>query len=73
MLAFGGRVRGGIYGRAASLEQRPDNPDLEYGGRDVRFETDFRSVYARILDHWLDVDSLQILGGDFRREGNEFV
>lgn len=73
MLAFGGRVRGGIYGRTASLEQRPDNPDLEYGGRDVKFETDFRAVYARIIDHWLGVDSLQILGADFRHTGVEFI
>ncbi len=73
MFAFGGRVRGGIYGRAASLEQRSDNPDLEYGGRDVRFETDFRAVYARIIDHWLGADSLQILGADFRQSGVEFI
>jgi len=73
MFAFGGRVRGGIYGRAASLEQRSDNPDLEYGGRDVRFETDFRAVYARIIDHWLGADSSQILGADFRQAGVEFI
>ena len=73
MFAFGGRVRGGIYGQAASLAQRPDNPDLEYGGRDVRFETDFRAVYARIIDHWLGVDSVPILGDDFRLAGVEFI
>ena len=33
---------------------------------DVRFETDFRSVYARLLEQWLGVSSVPILGGDFR-------
>jgi uncharacterized protein (DUF1501 family) len=32
----------------------------------VRYETDFRSVYARLLDQWLGVNSVPILGGDFR-------
>ena len=35
-------------------------------GMDVRFETDFRSVYARVLDNWLGAASPAILGGDFR-------
>lgn len=74
MFAFGGRVRGGLYGRsAASLAQDSENPDLEYRGRDVRFEIDFRSVYARVLDHWLGIDSPQILGADFRQSGIDFI
>jgi uncharacterized protein (DUF1501 family) len=32
----------------------------------VRYETDFRSVYARVLDAWLGVNSVAILNGDFR-------
>jgi uncharacterized protein (DUF1501 family) len=32
----------------------------------VRYETDFRSVYARVLDGWFGVDSAAILNGDFR-------
>jgi uncharacterized protein (DUF1501 family) len=32
----------------------------------VRFETDFRSVYASVLDNWLGANSGAILGGDFR-------
>jgi uncharacterized protein (DUF1501 family) len=66
MMAMGGGVRGGIYGTAASLDPRPDNPGLENNGGDVRFETDFRSVYARVLDNWLGTSSISILGGDFR-------
>jgi uncharacterized protein (DUF1501 family) len=64
MLVLGGSVRGGLYGTAASL--RPGDPTLENNSGDVRFETDFRSVYARVLDQWLGVDSAPILNGDFR-------
>jgi uncharacterized protein (DUF1501 family) len=64
MMAFGGMVRGGLYGTAASLT--PGSPTLENNSGDVRHETDFRSVYARLLDQWLRVNSVPILGGDFR-------
>jgi len=66
MMAIGGAVRGGIYGTAASLDPSPSNPTLENNGGDVRYETDFRSVYARVLDNWLGANSAAILGGDFR-------
>ena len=66
MMAMGGAVRGGIYGTAASLDPNPANPTLENNGGDVRHETDFRSVYARVLDGWLGANSTAILGGDFR-------
>ena len=66
MMAMGGAVRGGIYGTAASLDPNPANPTLENNGGDVRYETDFRSVYARVLDNWLGANSTAILGGDFR-------
>jgi len=64
MMVLGGMVRGGLYGTAASLA--PGNPTLENSSGDVHFETDFRSVYARVLDQWLGVSSIPILGGDFR-------
>ena len=66
MMAAGGLVRGGLYGTAPSLDPNPANPTLENNGGDVRFETDFRSVYARVLDNWLGANSAAILGGDFR-------
>jgi uncharacterized protein (DUF1501 family) len=66
MMAIGGSVRGGIYGTAPTLRATPDNPTLENGGQDVRFEIDFRSVYARVIDTWLGGDSSAILGGNFR-------
>jgi uncharacterized protein (DUF1501 family) len=66
MMAIGGGVRGGIYGTAASLNPDRGNPGLENNGGDVRHETDFRSVYARVLDHWLGANSESVLSGDFR-------
>ncbi len=73
MMAMGGGVNGGLYGTAASLRPDPDNPTLENRGADVTFETDFRSVYARVIDHWLGADSAAILGGDFRKPLLSFV
>jgi uncharacterized protein (DUF1501 family) len=66
MLALGGLVRGGLHGTAARLRDDPANATLENNGRDVRYETDFRAVYARVLDDWLGADSVAILGADYR-------
>ena len=73
MMAMGGGVRGGLYGTAASLN--PNNADgtLENNGNDVRYETDFRSVYARVLDNWLGTNSVPILGGDYRKSTLNFI
>jgi uncharacterized protein (DUF1501 family) len=64
MMVLGGSVRGGLHGTAASLA--PGHPTLENNSGDVRYETDFRSVYARLLDSWLGVSSVSILNGDFK-------
>jgi uncharacterized protein (DUF1501 family) len=66
MMLLGGMVRGGVYGTAPLLNTDPANPTLENNAGDVRFETDFRSVYAKILDSWLGADSVQVLGADYR-------
>jgi len=73
MFALGGLVRGGLYGTAASLNPDPKNPALENNGGDVRHETDFRSVYARVIDGWLGSDSVALLGADFRRQDLAFL
>jgi uncharacterized protein (DUF1501 family) len=73
MMAIGGGVRGGIYGTAPSLDPNLSNPTLENSAGDVRYETDFRSVYARVLDGWLGANSIPILGGDFRAGGPAIV
>jgi uncharacterized protein (DUF1501 family) len=66
MLAIGGAVQGGLHGTAPNLNPDPSNPTLENNGGDVRYQTDFRSVYARVLDGWLGANSVDVLGGDFR-------
>jgi uncharacterized protein (DUF1501 family) len=54
MLVVGGAVKGGVTTRHPSLE------DLEDG--DMKHETDFRQVYATILDRWIGVESKAVLG-----------
>jgi len=73
MLAVGGGVRGGLYGTAPVLRPDPGNPTLENSAGDVTWETDFRSVYSRVLDNWLGADSTAILGGNFRGGAPAFV
>jgi uncharacterized protein (DUF1501 family) len=73
MMAMGGGVRGGIYGTAPNLRIASDNPTLENNGQDVRYETDFRVVYSRIIDSWLGGNSVQVLGDDFRASAPQII
>lgn len=73
MMAIGGQVKGGIYGTAPNLRAGNDNPTLENNSADVRYETDFRSVYARVIESWLGADSRAILGADFRAGAPGFL
>jgi uncharacterized protein (DUF1501 family) len=73
MIVMGGRVNGGLYGTAPNLNTDPKNPTLENNAGDVTFETDFRSVYARVADNWLGADSVGLLGGDFRKASLNFI
>ena len=63
MFALGKGVKGGIYG------DLPDLETLEDG--DIKYQQDFRGVYARVLDDWLGIPSQDILGGNFG--GPEFI
>jgi uncharacterized protein (DUF1501 family) len=56
---LGSRVQPGLHGSAPSLKPA----DLLAG--DVRFSTDFRSVYAGVLEDWLGTSSEAVLGGTF--------
>jgi uncharacterized protein (DUF1501 family) len=58
VLLVGGRVKAGVVGAHPSLTE------LEAGN--LRFHTDFRQVYAAILDRWLGVSSRQVLGQAFQ-------
>ena len=57
MFLVGGRVRPGVVGAHPSLA------NLEDGN--LRHHTDFRQVYAAVLDRWLGVPSRQVLSGPF--------
>ena len=71
MMAIGGSVRGGLYGTSARLQ--PGHPTLENSSNDIRYETDFRAVYARVIDSWLGANSVPILGADFRSGAPQFL
>jgi len=73
MMVMGGRVNGGLYGTAPNLNTDPKNPTLENSAGDVTYETDFRSVYAQIIDNWLGADSPSLVGGNFRKAGLAFI
>ncbi|SCF01493.1 DUF1501 domain-containing protein [Micromonospora mirobrigensis] len=55
LLLLGTAVRGGLHGAPPSLT------DLDDG--DLRFTTDFRDVYATLLDEVLDTDAGAVLAG----------
>lgn len=59
MFMFGRCIKPGIYGTHPDLE--PDK--LDHG--DLKFATDFRSVYATVLENWLGAKSVPILGQQF--------
>jgi uncharacterized protein (DUF1501 family) len=73
MMALGGRVNGGVYGTSANLAPGSTNPTLENNSGDVRYETDFRSVYAQVIDNWLGANSVSLLGANFRTPSLTFV
>ncbi len=47
------------------LGERPNLSDLDDG--DVKFQTDFRCVYATILEDWLGLPSKNVLLGDYQK------
>jgi uncharacterized protein (DUF1501 family) len=58
MLLVGGQVKSGVVGDHPSLTK------LEMGN--LKHHTDFRQVYAAVLDRWLGVASKDVLGSGFQ-------
>jgi len=57
MFILGGAVKPGLFGKYPSLS------DLDHD--DLKFNTDFRSVYGTVLDKWLRAPSQVVLGRKF--------
>jgi len=61
MFLVGNMLNAGMAGK------RPSLTDLDQG--DLKYTTDFRGIYARVLDQWLAADSKLILGRAFPQIG----
>jgi len=57
LFLLGGRLKPGLHGKAPSLTE------LDRG--DLRHTTDFRSLYATVLEDWLGAPSAKVLGRPF--------
>ena len=62
LFVLGNAVQGGVYG------EPPDLTHLDANGNLV-FTTDFRSVYATVLERWLGAPASAVLGGNFNAQG----
>ena len=60
MFIIGPSVKGGHYGEIPDLLNGLDDGD------NLKYTTDFRSVYATLIDKWLKVDSKSILRKNFQ-------
>src|SRR5436309_7902333 len=58
LFVLGNPVNKGIFGEPPSLSSLDQNGNLKY-------TTDFRSVYATVLDRWLGASSKDVLGSSF--------
>jgi uncharacterized protein (DUF1501 family) len=58
MILVGGKVRAGIVGSQPALTGLKDG--------NLVHDTDFRKVYAAVLENWLGVDSAPIVGSGFK-------
>jgi uncharacterized protein (DUF1501 family) len=56
---IGNAVKGGLYGTFPSLTNLVLGDNLES-------TTDFRQVYATLIEEWLGVDSTKVLGQRFK-------
>jgi uncharacterized protein (DUF1501 family) len=59
---IGNAVKGGLYGKPPSLTNLVLGDNLES-------TTDFRDVYATLIQEWLGVDAKKVLGQQFKLMG----
>ena len=55
---LGGSVNGGLYGEPTSIASLDGNGDL-------KFTTDFRSIYAPMIEQWFETDPADVLDGTY--------
>ena len=55
LLLMGGKVKGGLYGGQPELAKLDQNGNLT-------FATDFRQVYATVIEDWLGGNAAKVLG-----------
>ena len=60
-LAIGKGVKGGQYGEYPSTQPA----DLDQG--DLVPGMDFRSVYTTLVEDWMDLDAMSVVGGNFEK------
>ena len=58
----GEHVKGGVYGTYPSLE-----PSEQEEGGNLKSSMDFRSVYTTILEDWMHMDPVPIVGGNYEK------
>ena len=58
----GEHVKGGLYGTYPSLE-----PSEQEEGGNLKSLMDFRSVYTTILEDWMHMDPVPIVGGNYEK------
>jgi len=57
MFLAGSKVRAGLVGEHPSLDELDDG--------DLKYQIDFRQVYATLLERWIGCSSKSVLGEDF--------
>ena len=60
-LAIGDPVKGGLYSQYPSLQAE----DLLEG--DLHFSIDYRGVYGTMVERWLGLDAMSVVGGNFEQ------
>lgn len=58
MFLAGGKVKAALVGDHPNMADAADN--------NLKFHTDFRQVYAAVLDNWLGVNSKEVLGKEYK-------
>ena len=59
---IGDRVNGGLYADYPSLD-----PNQWLDGEDLTHTIDFRGVYATLLEQWMGLDAVPIVGGSYEQ------